>query len=80
MGDVALSVRKAAEGLSLAIDDTRVILARLIDGQGTAGQMVNDPKLYQALVDSARELNLTITDLRRLVEQWEQEGVYLKLK
>ena len=40
---------------------------------------MNDPKLYQALVDSSRELNATIVDLKRLVEQWEQEGLHFKL-
>ena len=42
--------------------------------------LVNDPKLYQSLVDNSRELNATILDLKRLVEQWEQEGVSFKLK
>ncbi len=56
-------------------------IAQKIDkGQGTAGQLVNDPKLYQALVDSSRELNATVTDLKRLIEQWEEEGVNLHLK
>ncbi|MGD0462611.1 MAG: MlaD family protein [Tepidisphaeraceae bacterium] len=56
-------------------------IARKIDkAQGTAGLLVNDPKLYQALVDSARELDATVTDLKRLVEQWEEEGVDLRLK
>ncbi len=56
-------------------------IAQKIDkGQGTAGQLVNDPKLYQAMVDSARELNATVTDLKRLIEQWEEEGVNLHLK
>jgi phospholipid/cholesterol/gamma-HCH transport system substrate-binding protein len=56
-------------------------IAQKIDkGQGTAGLLVNDPKLYQALVDSARELNATVTDLKRLIEQWEEEGVNLHLK
>jgi hypothetical protein len=32
------------------------------------------------LLDNSRELNLTIADLRRLVEQWEQEGGSLKMK
>jgi hypothetical protein len=42
--------------------------------------LLNDPKLYQSLLDSSKELNATISDLRRLVEQWEQEGVSLKVK
>jgi hypothetical protein len=41
---------------------------------------MNDPRLYQSLVDTSRELNATVTDLRLLIEQWEQEGVPLKLK
>ncbi len=56
------------------------ITAKIDNGTGTTGQLVNDPKLYQSMVDSARELNLTITDLRRLVDQWEQEGATIKLK
>jgi phospholipid/cholesterol/gamma-HCH transport system substrate-binding protein len=79
------------ESLSRQMGDRLTQVAKLIDqfqsiaekvekGQGTAGALVNDPKLYQSLVDTSRELNLTIKDLQRLVQQWEQEGVTLKLK
>jgi uncharacterized protein YoxC len=55
-------------------------MANKIDkGEGSAGKFINDPKLYEALVDTSQELNLTVKDLRRLIEQWEQEGVSLKL-
>jgi phospholipid/cholesterol/gamma-HCH transport system substrate-binding protein len=66
--------------LAKILENFQSISQKIDEGKGTAGQLVNDPKLYQALVDSTRELNLTIADLRRLVEQWEQEGVSLKLK
>jgi phospholipid/cholesterol/gamma-HCH transport system substrate-binding protein len=56
------------------------ISGKINQGNGTAGALVNDPRLYQNLVDTSRELNATITDLRRLVEQWEQEGVSFKLR
>jgi phospholipid/cholesterol/gamma-HCH transport system substrate-binding protein len=65
---------------SKILDNVQSITAKIDNGTGTAGQLVNDPKLYQSLVDSARELNLTIADLRRLVDQWEQEGASIKLK
>lgn len=68
------------EQVSKSLGHFESIAAKIDNGQGTAGQLVNDPKLYQSLVDSSRELNATITDLKRLVEQWEQEGVSLKLK
>jgi phospholipid/cholesterol/gamma-HCH transport system substrate-binding protein len=56
------------------------ITDKINKGQGTAGQFLNDPRLYESLVDTSRELNATVTDLRLLIEQWEQEGVPLKLK
>lgn len=60
--------------------ETMNSVTRKVDqGKGTAGLLVNDPKLYEALVDSAKQLNLTLTDLKRLVQQWEQEGVTLKV-
>ena len=56
------------------------IMQKVDQGKGTAGQLINDPRLYQSLVDTVRELNGTVSDLRRLVDQWEQEGVDLHLK
>jgi hypothetical protein len=66
--------------VSKSLDSIQAITGKVNAGEGTAGMLVNDPKLYQSLVENSRELNLTITDLRRLVDQWEQEGVTLKLK
>jgi phospholipid/cholesterol/gamma-HCH transport system substrate-binding protein len=67
------------EQLSKTLDHFQSISAKIDNGNGTAGQLINDPKLYQALVDSAMQLNATIADLNRLVEQWEQEGISFKL-
>ena len=61
------------------LDSMGSVARKMDQGSGTAGMMVNDPKLYEALVDSAKQLNATLADLKRLVEQWEQEGVTLKL-
>jgi phospholipid/cholesterol/gamma-HCH transport system substrate-binding protein len=72
-GDRLAEIAKAMEHL-------QSIAAKIDNGEGTAGQLVNDPKLYQSLVDSSRELSATITTFKRLVEQWEQEGVSFKLK
>lgn len=62
------------------LDKFNAIATRIEKGEGTAGALVTDPRLYESLVDTSKTLNLTIADLRRLVEQWEQEGFTLKLK
>jgi phospholipid/cholesterol/gamma-HCH transport system substrate-binding protein len=93
MGDVRTTVKSANtnidtigkqvsaphEQIAKTLETFQSIAAKIDNGQGTAGQLVNDPKLYQALVDSATQLNHTIADLNRLVEQWEQEGISFKL-
>jgi phospholipid/cholesterol/gamma-HCH transport system substrate-binding protein len=56
------------------------VVAKIDEGDGTLGKLTNDPRLYEALADTSSELRLMVADLKRLVEQWEQEGVSLKLK
>ncbi len=86
-----LTTRADIERASRQLDDRMLQVAKLLDnaqsvaakadhGPGTASLLVNDPKLYQSLVDNSRELTVTINDLKRLVEQWEQEGISFKLK
>ncbi len=85
------TARAEIERVSRQLDDRMLQVAKLLDhaqsiaakadhGPGTASLLVNDPKLYQSLVDNSRELTVTINDLKRLVEQWEQEGISFKLK
>jgi phospholipid/cholesterol/gamma-HCH transport system substrate-binding protein len=66
--------------VSTLLEQFQSIAAKVDKGQGTAGALVNDPRLYESLNATAQELAVTIKDLRRLVEQWEQEGVKLKLR
>jgi phospholipid/cholesterol/gamma-HCH transport system substrate-binding protein len=54
--------------------------AKLDQGNGSAAMLLNDPRLYENLYDTSRQLSQTIATFRRLVEQWEQEGVTFKLK
>jgi phospholipid/cholesterol/gamma-HCH transport system substrate-binding protein len=76
---ISKQVGDRMQQIAKLLESFQSISAKIDKGEGTAGLLVNDPKLYQSLVDSSKELNATITDLRRLVEQWEQEGVSFKL-
>ena len=93
LGDVRTTVKSAnanldsigkqlagrIEQVAKTLESFQSIAAKIDNGQGTAGQLVNDPKLYQALVDSALQLNQTIADLNRLVQQWEEDGISFRL-
>src|SRR5262249_50967508 len=65
--------------VSRLLEQFQSIAAKVDQGKGAAGQLINDPKLYESLVDASRELTLTIKDLKLLVKQWTDEGMYIKL-
>lgn len=78
--DATLSdVRGSMAKLGGILDHFESVSNKLDQGKGTAGLLMNDPKLYQGLVDTTKELNVTIASLQRVIQQWEQEGVTLKL-
>lgn len=75
MSDVRVAVLK----LSDTLESFKSVAGKLDQGKGTAGLLVNDPKLYQGLVDTTRQLNATVADLQRVIQQWEQEGPTIRL-
>lgn len=65
--------------LGSVLKDLNSITSKVDKGQGTAGLLVNDPKLYEALVETMKKVDATMATVERLVEQWEQEGLHFKL-
>jgi phospholipid/cholesterol/gamma-HCH transport system substrate-binding protein len=61
------------------LDNFQSISLKIDAGKGTAGALINDPRLYDSLVDTSKRLNMTLADLKRLIDQWEQEGIYFKI-
>jgi phospholipid/cholesterol/gamma-HCH transport system substrate-binding protein len=55
------------------------VAEKINKGHGTAGALINDPKLYDELTTTAKELNVVAASLQRLVDQWEHEGVSVNL-
>jgi phospholipid/cholesterol/gamma-HCH transport system substrate-binding protein len=80
INELATQLTDRVAQTAVLLDQFQSIAGKIDKGQGTAGQLVNDPRLYESLVATTEQLALTIKDLKRLVEQWEQEGVQLKLR
>jgi len=77
--EMAKNVGDRLTQLAKILETFESISRKVNEGRGTAALLVNDPALYENLLDTSKELKLTISDVKRLVEQWEQEGLYLKL-
>ncbi len=50
------------------------VMAKVDNGDGTLGKLVNDPRAYEALAADLQELQLLLKTANRLAEQIEKEG------
>jgi len=69
-----------AEKLSAVLATINRVATKLESGEGTAGQFVNDPKLYNSLLEASHQLAAMMKELRGLVEHVKKHGLPLKVK
>ena len=63
-----------SEELSQTLKETRVILGKVNSGKGTAGKLINDPRLYQNLVESAEEMRALLKELKLFMAEANKKG------
>lgn len=66
--------------LTGSISELELILHKVNEGKGTAGRLINDATLYESLVESGKELDSLIVELRLFIAKAKESGVPLKLK
>jgi ABC-type transporter Mla subunit MlaD len=64
--------------LNKTIVQFRLMLEEINKGQGTAGRLIYDASLYQNLLDSSRELQTAVEQVKLMAAQWREKGVKLK--
>jgi phospholipid/cholesterol/gamma-HCH transport system substrate-binding protein len=67
-----------AEQMSGALANIRLITAKINEGEGAAGRFVNDGRLYENLVDSSRELELALEQLKQFVGEARERGLRIR--
>ncbi len=78
--DLAESVLTQTEKVSQLLQTIHVAARKLADGDGTAGQMLNNPELYNSLVDAVKQVETMAKEMRALVAEWKESGMGVKLK
>ena len=53
---------------------------KLSTGEGTAGKLLTDPKLYNDLLETTGQLKAALTTLRELLQQWKTGGLTIRMK
>lgn len=70
------SVEMSAE-LSRMISQLRLVLEKINEGEGTAGRLINDGKLYENLLENTEQLQILLEDLMPVIEKLKEKGVTL---
>ncbi len=69
---------RISDKLDLSLSEFTTILARINQGQGTAGQLLHDDRLYENLVDSTLELQLALEQVKKWASEARDRGIRLK--
>jgi hypothetical protein len=54
-----------------------VVLEKINEGEGTAGRLINDGKLYENLLENTEQLQILLEDLIPVIEKLKEKGVTL---
>jgi phospholipid/cholesterol/gamma-HCH transport system substrate-binding protein len=73
-------ILKISEKLVATLDQIEKTTRQLAEGKGTAGKLMNDPRLYEGLVDLSKSMKTTVDDLDFLLKKWKDEGLNFNLK
>jgi phospholipid/cholesterol/gamma-HCH transport system substrate-binding protein len=76
---LSAGVIAASDELSRLLRDLQETSRAAREGEGTVGRLLNDPKVYQNLVDVTGQLEQLIQDLRVLTKSWAESGVRLRM-
>lgn len=68
----------AARSLSETAHEVQALTAKINQGEGTAGMLVNNPDLYRSLNDAAIRLERALSEAQLLFETYRKDGLPLK--
>jgi len=61
--------------LGRAVSQLRLALEKVNRGEGSAGRLINDGRLYESLVESTTQLNVLLKDLNELIDKISEKGL-----
>jgi len=73
--DVSDSVIASSEELGETLIELRRILHKISSGEGTIGRLVNDDRLYENLLDSTEELQLSLEKIKETFDKTSKKGI-----
>lgn len=73
------TANEASEDLGRTAAELRIITEKINSGDGTAGMLVNDGRLYENLLENTEQLDALIQSLKDFVAEYRAKGIRVKL-
>ncbi len=77
--DITKRAANVADQLAATLEDVRSLARKANAGEGTMGQMLNNPDLYNALTEAAVRLEKALVELQLFIQKVKAEGLPFKL-
>lgn len=74
----AEQIESVAFGLDETLKEFRVVLSRIHSGDGSAAKFLNDGRLYENLLDSSRELEMALDQIKKWAAEAREKGIRIK--
>ena len=75
-----MEIARLSQKLVETLSQLQKTVHDISEGNGTTGRLIQDPRLYDSLLDLSKSLKSTVDNLNFLIDKWKDEGVDLKLK
>ena len=72
---LVVSLVDTSNELGKAAAQIRLAMEKVNTGDGTAGRLINDGRLYENLLETSTQLNILLKDVRELLDKISQEGL-----
>jgi phospholipid/cholesterol/gamma-HCH transport system substrate-binding protein len=80
MRKISSAMVGVGDELSKTSAELRAILEKINKGQGTAGKLINDGRLYESLLENSQQFDVLLEELKEFMAQLPEKGVPIKLK
>ncbi len=75
MERLVASMVVASDEIGKSVAQLRMAVTKVNDGQGSAGRLLNDGRLYESLLESTTQLNVLLKDLKDLIDKVSEKGL-----
>jgi len=80
IAEVSSAMVGTSEELGRTVAQLRVILEKVNTGQGSAGKLINDGRLYENLLENTWQMQLLFEELKSFVAESKKKGLPIKIK